>query len=496
MQPKRNLAAGNVVLHFSLLVIVALLFSVVILSTRAEGKQLTRTPAIPAAPALTATPAPAVVINHDTVNAALIPQSYLDLAAQKSAVFDHHSIGGNIMTGMGTLQSQNPARYSFVSQFAPPGNWYTTHHGTGINIGEYQDGDNYYPETKIAGFDNTIRSGIGNVANIALMKFCFLDIYDDAANGLTTWNSYRTMMTNLMATYPNTMFVWVTDPLEQALSPAYVNREKSIFNNALRQYVQANGGYLYDLADIESHDPNGNLVVDSQGYEALYSGYAQTQDHHLNSAGQQRTASAFWWLFASLSGWDGVTGPTSTPTSSPASTPTYTPTTTPINTPTSTPVALQLRGHVTIQGRPAQPDALQSVPVTFTLRLTSGGPDYEYATSTDNSGFFTVTVPASGTYNWRVKDLQTLANAGNVTVLSGTTNQEMDLLLEGDASSDNIVDSLDFNILRRTFGLSVGDPGYDGRADFNGDNMVDASDFNLFKINFGSGGAPPISPGG
>ena len=48
----------------------------------------------------------------------------------------------------------------------------------------------------------------------------------------------------------------------------------------------------------------------------------------------------------------------------------------------------------------------------------------------------------------------------------------MGLLLEGDANNSNNVDAVDFSILKGTFGKSVGQPGYDGRADFNGDQVV------------------------
>ena len=141
--------------------------------------------------------------------------------------------------------------------------------------------------------------------------------------------------------------------------------------------------------------------------------------------------------------------------------------------------------------------ALQSVPVTFTLKLAGGGPENNYSTNTDASGFFTITSPAGpGLYDWRVKNPQTLANSGSVTLpSSGTTQQEMGLLREGDANNDNCTSALDFNIVRSSFGKGVGDPGYDARADFNGDNIVNILDFGLQKNTFGLCGAGPITVG-
>jgi hypothetical protein len=161
--------------------------------------------------------------------------------------------------------------------------------------------------------------------------------------------------------------------------------------------------------------------------------------------------------------------------------------------PTPTPYP-RLVGHVTIQGRPAQPNALQSVPITFTLKVAGGGPENNYSTNTDASGFFTITSPGPGLYNWRVKNPQTMANSGSVTVSAGVTNQEMGLLRMGDANNDNCVNSTDFTILRNTFGKTIGDPGYDARADFTGDNVVNGSDFTLLRGNFGQCGVGPIRP--
>ncbi len=178
-------------------------------------------------------------------------------------------------------------------------------------------------------------------------------------------------------------------------------------------------------------------------------------------------------------------------TPTPSSTPTQTFTSTPTRTPTAAPV---LVGHVTWQGRPAQPNALQQVPVTLTLKL--GTTEVNYATqTTDANGFFTVSVGslASGTYSWRVKGAKWLANSGSVALTGApNTNAEMGLMRTGDTNNDNIVNTSDFSILKITFGKTIGDPGYDARADFNGDNAVNTTDFNLLKNNFGLEGAPPI----
>ena len=77
--------------------------------------------------------------------------------------------------------------------------------------------------------------------------------------------------------------------------------------------------------------------------------------------------------------------------------------------------------------------------------------------------------------------------------LSGCTDsQEMGTLRAGDANDDNVITAQDFNIVRNTFGKSVGDPGYDDRADFNGDQTVNVLDFNLMRQNFGQQGCAPI----
>ena len=163
-----------------------------------------------------------------------------------------------------------------------------------------------------------------------------------------------------------------------------------------------------------------------------------------------------------------------------------------------------LVGHVTWQGRPDQPHPLQQLPITLTLK--TGATELSYpGLTTDASGYFRVEggdLPG-GVYSWRVKgphgtpDTNTtpgfLANSGTLTWPDGgSLVVEMGVMRAGDANNDNIVEVVDFNILKGTFGRSVGDPLYDARADFDGSQTVEVVDFSLLKGNFGQSGAPPL----
>jgi hypothetical protein len=186
------------------------------------------------------------------------------------------------------------------------------------------------------------------------------------------------------------------------------------------------------------------------------------------------------------------TATTPTPTATATVTPpvTGTPTATATATTTPTPV---LVGHVTWQGRPAQPHAANQLPITLTLRLgatTTSFPNLQ----TDAGGVFTVPVTTlpTGVYTWWAKGPGWLATSGTVT-LSGAsvTPQELGLQPAGDVNNDNVVDVVDFSLLRMTFGKTCADTGYDGRADWTGDCVVDISDFTLLRNNFGQNGAAP-----
>src|SRR5205823_14658290 len=134
-------------------------------------------------------------------------------------------------------------------------------------------------------------------------------------------------------------------------------------------------------------------------------------------------------------------------------TPTNTPTNIPSATNTPTPSGVVLHGHVLWQGRPAPPDPRWIRPISGILVPSGGGSPYNYSATTDESGYFTVTTSLpSGTYGWRVKNQQTLSNAGNATLDAAAITVEMGTMRDGDADDNNCVTLNDFSILKSTFG--------------------------------------------
>jgi hypothetical protein len=247
----------------------------------------TDTPAPP--PTNTPEPSGAIVIDHRHVDAGELSLAELDAARQVAAYFNHASIGGNILDGMRDLQSQDAARYSINIQFSS---------GTGAGINEYQAGSNGRPTTKIDGFASNVKDG----HDAAFLKFCTGDV--PCVNGdtpiETMWTQYRDMMAAQQSQHPDTVLVWWTIPIiARDHSRAQCDQELGWFNDQVRQYVQDQGLMLFDVADIESHDPSGDPITTSQGYEAAWPGYT-SDGAHLNETGRQRVANAVWHLLAEI----------------------------------------------------------------------------------------------------------------------------------------------------------------------------------------------------
>ena len=138
--------------------------------------------------------------------------------------------------------------------------------------------------------------------------------------------------------YPDNTFVYWTSSLARTVG----TQDAQSFNDQMRSWTSTNQKILLDVADIESHRPDGSACRNSQGYEVICLDYTtETEGGHLGSvsAGKIRIAKAMWVMLAQISGWVPGTTPLPTATTLPTSLPTNQPTLLPTNQPTLQPTS-------------------------------------------------------------------------------------------------------------------------------------------------------------
>ena len=227
----------------------------------------------------------------------------LATAARARVFFGHQSVGMNILEAV-------PGVYTAHGMAAPLIEEGATRPGAGGGFIDHAFiGENENPVLKIQDFAAKLRSGLGQRVDVAMMKFCYVDV-TSGTDVTALFRTYRATMAALQQEFPKVTFVYVTVPL--TTEPGLLSKVKSKLtgsggaaaDNAARQRLnelirqQYAGDHLFDLAAAESTAPDGTRVAgtyDGQRYYALYPGYA-SDEGHLNATGARVVATA--WLQA------------------------------------------------------------------------------------------------------------------------------------------------------------------------------------------------------
>jgi len=254
-----------------------------------------------------------LIINHNNIDLNTIPLNWIDSAKAKlHIVYGHTSHGSQLITGMTGLENWKGAPYLWNNG---PADGQLDIHDQGVagDLGN-PDGTTWATRT---------REYLANNADVNVVIWSWCGQVSFASEEDIT--NYLELMQGLETAYPNVSFVYMTGHLDGS----GVDGNLHVRNEQIRKFCNDNEKILYDFADIESYDPDGNYYLDklandqcqydSDGNESRDANWAinwqnahtENVDWYSCSAAHSQPvnanmkAYAAWWLWARLSGWSG-----------------------------------------------------------------------------------------------------------------------------------------------------------------------------------------------
>lgn len=234
-----------------------------------------------------------------------IPEDSWKKLAEKKVYFGHQSVGYNIVEGLEAIMKENPQIKLDIVKIDKPAEL------SGPMFAHSTLGENNDPQSKINAFADYIEKGIGNNADVAFFKFCYLDIHANTDID-KAFSDYKNTMDRLKKEYPKTRFIHVTVPLttsgltiktliKKIIGKPDNNIKRNQFNDKmLKEY----GGKdpLFYLSDVESTYPDGrrsSFTIKGNVYYSLVPEYTD-DGGHLNEKGKKVVAKELMLFLSGL----------------------------------------------------------------------------------------------------------------------------------------------------------------------------------------------------
>lgn len=279
------------------------------------GAEATQTSEPTVATIRPATPRPGgeLLIDHRAVDLFdKIPASYIQKASAMRIIFRHNSVGWYMSRGLDCLMNKEKPRPSDCDAGIPAdqilydpkydrSNWKFE-----FNSDECPDSAWWFTVTCFISRFDALSSQ--NAIDGGGFKFGFTQTAPDLGQYFFTplpndWRPSIHDLEDLEARHPDKIIFYTTSAIP---APGYANAFS--FNKQMRSYAAANQKILFDIADIESHLPDGSPCIDpGNGIEMICTELTFDAGHP-NALGMQRLAKAFWVLMARINGWDGNPG--------------------------------------------------------------------------------------------------------------------------------------------------------------------------------------------
>jgi len=205
-----------------------------------------------------------VVIDHTSTNLAVIPEMWIAQAAETlHVVYNHTSHGSQVVSGMDTL-ARFPA-YGNLYAWSDDGSSGLDFDDLGItcDVPDLSQGD-FIDENGVTPWVSCTRDFLDDPqnahVNVVMWSWCSINGHDA--------QRYLDNMELLISEYPNVHFVLMTGHAEgqgEYSSPGNVH-----YNNELiRDHCRRNRRILFDFADIEAYDPDGEYFWDRNMWDNL-----------------------------------------------------------------------------------------------------------------------------------------------------------------------------------------------------------------------------------
>jgi hypothetical protein len=221
-----------------------------------------------------------------------IPDSVIESIKNNFEVFyGCTSHGGQVLNGMLVLEDSN-SLYEFSYNTGVDALWV---HQKSDDLGH--NGDTSWVPITRSYLDNPDYN-----ITVAMWSWCY-GVSDNNEEGI---NIYLNAMSQLELEYPEVTFVYQTGHLDGSGPDGNLY----IRNNQIRDYCENNNKVLYDFADIESYDLDGNYYPDGSDACEWCQTYCATNlcpdcyCAHSECLNCVLKGKAFWWLLAKLEGWE------------------------------------------------------------------------------------------------------------------------------------------------------------------------------------------------
>jgi uncharacterized repeat protein (TIGR01451 family) len=270
-------------------------------------------PAISAARVFNASPP--IIIDHTCVDLSQIPPYWIEQAKALLRVsYGHTSHGSQPITGMAVLEANTPSGlYDFNTNGSIAVGVLSV--ADRVPDGDLGNPDRVTWEARTRAYLN----GAGSDRNVVVWSWCG----QVSSATQTDIQTYLDLMDGLERDYTNVTFVYMTGHLDGGGVEGNLN----VRNEQIRQYCRDNGKVLFDFADIESYDPDGDEFLsryarDDCSYtcgggtcnwadqwcvahasDALCDSCSCAHSRPLNC---NLKARAFWWMMARIAGWPGA----------------------------------------------------------------------------------------------------------------------------------------------------------------------------------------------